>query len=184
MRRIGARLAALVTRTWYAPRPTALATALRPLAWLFGGIAGLRRTAYRRRWLQATAPGAPVVVVGNITVGGTGKTPLVIALAEALRARGLRAGVLSRGYGRAARAPRVVRTDATPADAGDEPLLIARAGIPVVVGADRLAAAAALLAAEPALDVLLADDGLQHYRLARAFEIAVIDGARALGNGL
>ncbi len=123
----------------------------------------------------------PVVVIGNLTVGGTGKTPLVIALARALAEEGLRPGIVSRGYGGRARRARRVQPADSAAEVGDEPLLIARAsGLPVAVGRRRFEAAL-LLADE--VDVILCDDGLQHYALARDLEIAVLDGARGLGNG-
>ncbi len=130
----------------------------------------------------------PVVVVGNITVGGSGKTPLVAALAAALAARGWRPGIVSRGYGRrtdggAGAAPLLVGPDADPAQAGDEPVLLSRAGHLVAVARDRVAAARALLAAHPDCNLILADDGLQHYRLGRDVEIAVLDATRGLGNG-
>ncbi len=177
-------MAALVTRSWYASRPTWLTVALRPLAWLFGGIVALRRFAYRHGWLHRARLRVPVVVVGNITAGGTGKTPLVAALVDAVRARGFRPGIVSRGYGRRGRDPRGVRATDDARDTGDEPLILAESGVPVWVGGDRVAAARALLAAHPDVDVIVADDGLQHYALARDVEIAVIDGERALGNRL
>jgi len=125
----------------------------------------------------------PVVVVGNLTVGGTGKTPLVIHLARALRERGRHPGIISRGYRGGAAGALAVTAGSDPGDAGDEPLLLARRGdCPVFVGRDRPAAARALLAAHPECDVILADDGLQHYRLPRAVEIAVFD-ARGAMNG-
>jgi tetraacyldisaccharide 4'-kinase len=168
---------------WYAPRATALAVLLSPLAALYAIVTALRRALYRMRVLGSERLAVPVVVVGNIAAGGTGKTPLVIALAEALAARGRHPGVVSRGYGGTAGAPRVVTPDADPREVGDEPLLIARAGFPVVVDRDRVAAGRALIAAHPECDVIVADDGLQHYRLARDVEIAVVDAARGLGNG-
>jgi tetraacyldisaccharide 4'-kinase len=177
-------LAAVLTRAWYAPQPTLLAQLLRPLSWLFGGVAALRRAAYRHRLLPEARLPVPVIVVGNITVGGTGKTPLVIALAEALRARGRRPGIVSRGYGRAGHGVRAVRIDDDARDTGDEALLLAASGAPTWIGADRAAAARALLSAEPETDVILADDGMQHYALARDVEIVVIDGSRDLGNRL
>jgi len=126
-----------------------------------------------------------VVVVGNITVGGSGKTPLTIALATELAARGWHPGIVSRGYGRGAQSTRVaVARDASASEVGDEPLLIARTGLPVWIGADRTAAARGLLAAHPRCDVIVTDDGLQHYALARDVEIAVIDGGRELGKWL
>jgi tetraacyldisaccharide 4'-kinase len=175
-------VASRLTRAWYAPRATALANTLRPLSWLFGAVAASRRAAYRNGWLRRVRLRVPVVVVGNLTAGGAGKTPLVIALVAALRARGRRPGIVSRGHGRRTRDTRAVRIDDDPDDAGDEPLLLAASGVPVFVGADRPAAAQALLAAHPEVDVIVADDGLQHLRLARDVEIAVVNGARGLGN--
>jgi tetraacyldisaccharide 4'-kinase len=177
-------LAARLTRAWYAPKPTPLAQALRPLSWAFGALAALRREAYRRKLLRVHRLPVPVIVVGNLTVGGAGKTPLVAALAEALRERGRRPGIVSRGYGRRADDTRAVHAADNALDAGDEPLLLAALGMPVYVGADRPAAARALLAAHPDVDVIVSDDGLQHYALARDVEIAVVDGARGFGNGL
>lgn len=159
---------------------------LRPLELLFRGIAFLRREAYGVGLVRAYRAGRPVVIVGNITVGGTGKTPVVIALAEALLARGLRPGVVSRGYG--ARAgettfPHVVDLNSTARQCGDEPLLIQRrTGVPVVVAPKRPAAVRTLLAVAE-VDLVLCDDGLQHYPLARDMEIVVIDAERGLGNG-
>jgi tetraacyldisaccharide 4'-kinase len=125
----------------------------------------------------------PVVVVGNITVGGAGKTPLTLWLARELQRRGRRPGIVSRGYGSGAREPGPVSVDSGPEEVGDEPLLLARrSGVPVWVGRDRAATARALLAAHPAVDVILCDDGLQHYRLGRDAEVAVFDG-RGAGNG-
>lgn len=125
----------------------------------------------------------PVVVVGGITVGGAGKTPLTLHLVEALRQRGYVPGIISRGYGGAVSGEMEVRSDSTASVVGDEPLLLRRrANCPVFVGADRVAAGKALLAAHPEVNLILCDDGLQHYRLARDFEIAVFD-RRGLGNG-
>jgi tetraacyldisaccharide 4'-kinase len=126
----------------------------------------------------------PVVVVGNITVGGSGKTPLVAALALSLSRRGFHPGIVSRGYGRDAAngEPLRVGADDDPRRVGDEPLLLARAGYPVVVANDRVAAGRALLTGNPECDVIVSDDGLQHYRLARSVEIAVVDAVRGLGN--
>jgi tetraacyldisaccharide 4'-kinase len=126
----------------------------------------------------------PVIVVGNITVGGSGKTPLTIALASELARRGWRPGIVSRGYRATNHVSRAVGVDDDPDVVGDEPLLLARTGFPVWIGADRPAAARALLAAHPDRDLIIADDGLQHYALARDIEIAVIDASRGLGNGL
>jgi tetraacyldisaccharide 4'-kinase len=125
-----------------------------------------------------------VIVVGNINVGGTGKTPLVIWLASHLARHGYRPGIVSRGYGGSAEAPVAVATDSVAAVVGDEPLLLARrTACPVWIGRDRPLAAQALLAAHSECDVLICDDGLQHYALARDVEIAVVDGRRRFGNG-
>ena len=157
---------------------------LLPLALLFQAVVGVRRLLYRRDVLPRIAVGVPVVVVGNITAGGSGKTPLVIWLVNHLRARGLRPGVVSRGYGGTAQGCVEVEASRTPAEVGDEPLLIhLKTGAPVVVGRDRVAAARSLLARHPGIDVIVSDDGLQHYRLHRDLELAVIDASVGLGNG-
>jgi tetraacyldisaccharide 4'-kinase len=166
-------------RVWYGQAPGG--AWLRPLALLFGGVAAARRAAFRRGWLASGRAGRPVVVIGNLTVGGSGKTPLTAWLATALAARGVRVGIASRGHGGSARGPLEVTPASEPAVVGDEPLLLARrTGARVVVARDRLAAARALA---PAVDLILADDGLQHYRLARDLEILVVDGVRRYGNG-
>lgn len=160
-----------------------LAWLLLPLSLLFLLLAALRRALYRLGMLATVRLPVPVVVVGNITAGGAGKTPLTIWLAGELRKRGRQPGVISRGYGGSAEGVRKVSPDDTPDMVGDEPLLIRRrAGCPVFVGRDRAEAGKALLAAHPEVDVLLCDDGLQHYRLARDVEIAVVD-RRGLWNG-
>ncbi len=169
-------------RHWYRLSPVSLL--LLPVSLVFRGIVALRRALYRAGVLRAERLPVPVIVVGNLTAGGTGKTPLVLWLVDDLRRRGRSPGIVSRGYGAGARPPRAVRPGDDPALAGDEPVLLAeRSGAPVWVGADRPAAARALLAANPRCDVIVCDDGLQHYRLARDFEIAVEDG-RGFGNGL
>jgi tetraacyldisaccharide 4'-kinase len=163
-----------------------------PLALVFGALVWLRRLLYRLRVLPSWRAPVPVVVVGNITVGGTGKTPLVIAIIEMLTARGRNPGVVARGYGRVPRREhdprgvvRVYPDVATPEHFGDEPVLIARRSrVPVYVSPDRAAAARALLEAHPEVDVIVSDDGLQHYALARDLEIAVVDAERGFGNGL
>jgi len=157
---------------------------LRPVEFLFRSVAAVRKAAYQRGILKAWRAPVPVVVIGNITVGGTGKTPIVVALVEHLQELGLRPGVVSRGYGGTARVfPHTVNTDSTAADCGDESLLIhRRTGCPCVVSPDRPAAVRQLLA-EFAVDVILSDDGLQHYAMARDLEIAVVDASRGLGNG-
>ena len=160
------------------------AVLLLPLALLFAAVSGLRRLAYRRGWLHIESVGVPVVVVGNITAGGSGKTPLVIWLVNWLRSQGYRPGVVSRGYGGRARGCVDVQADSPPARVGDEPALIRlKTAAPVVVGRDRVAAARILLERHPGVDVIVSDDGLQHYRLHRDIELAVIDAATGLGNG-
>ncbi|HKZ09820.1 MAG TPA: tetraacyldisaccharide 4'-kinase [Rhodanobacteraceae bacterium] len=153
-----------------------------PLAASYGSMVRLRRALYRRGWLRVQRLPLPVIVVGNIVAGGAGKTPLTIALVEALRARGFKPGVVSRGYGGTAQRPMLLDAQPDPAMVGDEPALIRmRTGVPVAIGADRPAAAALLPGA--GVDVIIADDGLQHYALARDVEVCVVDGARGLGNG-
>ena len=164
-------------------RRGALALALLPLSWLFASLAALRRWLFRHGALRQERMAVPLIVIGNITVGGSGKTPVVLWLAQVLRDRGFHPGIISRGYGGSAEAPRVVLASDAAALVGDEPLLLARrSGCPVWIARRRVAAARALLAAHPECDVLIADDGLQHYRLARDFEIAVMD-ERGVGNG-
>ncbi|HEX8961872.1 MAG TPA: tetraacyldisaccharide 4'-kinase [Rhodocyclaceae bacterium] len=149
---------------------------LLPAAALFGALVAARRSAYRAGWLESVRIGVPVVVVGNIAAGGSGKTPVVLALVQQLAARGRRPGIVSRGYGGNAAGVREVAKDDGADLVGDEPLLLKhRSGCPVFVGRDRVAAARALLAAYPDCDVIVSDDGLQHYRLARDVEIAVVD---------
>ncbi len=157
---------------------------LLPVSLMFGMLAAIRRAMYRSGLLASFRLPVPVVVVGNIAVGGTGKTPLVLWLAQFLKEHGYRPGIISRGYRADVCVPREVTPDADPAQAGDEPLLLARhSGCPVWVGKDRVAVGSALLQAHPHCDVLLCDDGLQHYRLRRDVEVAVVDGARGCGNG-
>ncbi len=157
---------------------------LLPLSLVFGILAAVRRVLYRAGVLPVRHFPVPVLVVGNITVGGTGKTPLVIWLASYLRGRGLRPGIVSRGYGgRARHWPQQVRADSDPASVGDEAVMLARAtACPVCVGPDRPAAVSALLA-HTDVNIVISDDGMQHYALARDLEIAVIDGTRRFGNG-
>jgi len=169
-------------RHWY--RRGLVSLLLLPAAALYCALVGLRRMGYRLGWLRTVHVPAPVIVVGNITVGGSGKTPLVIWLAGVLKQRNLRPGIVTRGYGGRARDwPRDVRADSDPEEVGDEPVLLARAaGCPVVADPDRVRGAQRLVRTH-GCDVIVSDDGLQHYRLARAVEIAVIDGARRFGNG-
>ncbi|MBV8495278.1 MAG: tetraacyldisaccharide 4'-kinase [Gammaproteobacteria bacterium] len=164
---------------WYGERA---AFALRPAAALYGALLAARRRAYERGWLRSASAGKPVVVVGNLTVGGTGKTPLVIWLARVLEAEGLKVGIVSRGYGRKGGEVRAVEPGASWREVGDEAIILARrSACPTVVAADRVAGARALVAR--GVEVILADDGLQHLRLARDCAVVVIDGARGFGNG-
>lgn len=163
---------------------------LRPFSWIFAALAGLRRALFRAGWLKSEAVAVPVIVVGNISVGGTGKTPLTIALAEHLLEREWNPGIVSRGYGAIAddqgrHAHVEIRQGGHPPDwFGDEPLVMAaRLPAPVYVGPDRVEVARALLGDQRQVDVILSDDGLQHYALERQLEIAVIDGERGFGNG-
>jgi tetraacyldisaccharide 4'-kinase len=160
-----------------------MACLLLPVSLVFRLLSELRRAAYRHGLLPTTRLPVPVVVVGNITVGGSGKTPLVVHLACALREKGRRPGVITRGYRGSASHPEQVPVTGAPEIFGDEALLLARnCKCPVFVGRDRAAAGRALLAAHPDCDVILADDGLQHYRLARDVELVVFD-SRGLWNG-
>lgn len=166
---------------WYGDAPIPLPS--RALTPLYAAVTGLRRALYRRGWLKRYQIPVPVLVVGNITAGGTGKTPLTIELVTRLKQAGWKPGVASRGYGRRdAGKARWVDAD-TPVDlGGDEPVLVAwKTGVPVRVDADRVAAARALV--EAGCDIVVCDDGLQHYRLARDIEIEVVDGHRRYGNG-
>ncbi len=171
-----------IERHWY--RDTLLSRLLAPLGWLYGLLAVLRRALYRRCVLRSTHPGAPVIIVGNLTVGGSGKTPLVIWIARFLKEHGRRPGIVTRGYGgHAVDWPQTVTPESDPDAVGDEPVLLAReAGCPVVADPDRVRGARRLVQTL-GCDIVVSDDGLQHYRLARDLEIAVIDGARRFGNG-
>ncbi len=155
---------------------------LAPFSALFGAVSLIRRAAYRRRLLRSHRPAVPVVVVGNLSVGGTGKTPFTAWLVQQLADRGVVAGVLLRGYGAAAGVARRAIPGADPREVGDEAaMLAAMVPGPVVVAADR-AAGARLLEAQGA-QLIVCDDGLQHYALERDLEVVVIDGSRGLGNG-
>ena len=174
-------LAERITAAWYTGHPAL--RLLRPLEWLYRAVVQRKRARFLAGEGAIYRAPVPVVVVGNITVGGTGKTPMILWLIEHCRRQGLRVGVVSRGYG--AQPPQLpwrVQADQAASVAGDEPLLIVqRSGVPLMIDPDRGRAVAALLASEP-LDLILSDDGLQHYRLARDLELVLIDAARGLGN--
>jgi len=171
--------------SWFWRRIGLLAILLYPLSLLYSAVVRIRRYAYRRGWLQVWRCPVPVIMVGNITVGGTGKTPFVVWLSNRLKTLGFRVGVVSRGYGGASGSePVAVRADTDPAICGDEPVVLARqCQCPVMVHSQRAQAVRALLAASDC-DLIVADDGMQHYALARDIEIAIIDGVRRFGNGM
>lgn len=169
---------------WQRPQPSLLCRALQPLSWLYAALAIADRAVYDLGLRPREAAPRPVIVVGNLIAGGAGKTPTVIAIVHLLRAWGLQPGVISRGYGGRDAGVQLVGPDSVADDVGDEPLLIhRRTGAPVAVGTRRAEVARALVTAEPSIDVLVADDGLQHHALARDVQILVFD-ARGAGNGL
>lgn len=171
----------LLQAAWMRRGP--LAWALRPVAGLYAVLWALRAGLRHLGWLQTQILPVPVLVVGNVVVGGGGKTPVVIELVRHLQARGVRVGVITRGWGRQGAEVRLVRAGDDPAEVGDEPVLIAqRCAAPLAVGRDRVAAARALLAAQPNLQILISDDGLQNLALPRSLEVGVFD-ARGVGNG-
>ena len=172
---------ARLQRAWEARG--ALSNALLPLAALYGALSALRRALYRSGWLRSQRLGVPVVVVGNLLVGGAGKTPTVLAVVELLRRHGFVPGIVSRGYGRRGADLVAVQPDTPVGTCGDEPLLLQRrSGAPVMVGRDRVRAGRALLRLHPQVNVIVSDDGLQHLRLARNVQVLVFD-ARGAGNG-
>lgn len=172
----------MIAKIWSGESP--LWRLLLPLSWLYGLVSGIIRLCYQLGLKKSWRAPCPVVVVGNLTAGGNGKTPVVIWLVEQLQHQGVRVGVVSRGYGGKAESyPLLLNSDTTTAEAGDEPVLIfQRTGAPVAVSPVRVDAVKALLAAHD-LQLIVTDDGLQHYRLARDKEIVVIDGVRRFGNG-
>ncbi len=174
-------LADRLTAAWYGGHPAL--TLLCPLEWLYRRVVQGKRRAFLAGEGDIYRSPVPVLVVGNVTVGGTGKTPMILWLIEHCRARGLRVGVVSRGYGATPlQLPWRVRAEDPASHAGDEPLLIVqRSGVPLVIDPQRARAVQALLEQE-SLDLILSDDGLQHYRLARDIELVLIDAARGLGN--
>ena len=171
-----------LNRIWYSDRNIGWLLLL-PFSGLYTLLSWLHRYPWRAGILRPETLPVPLIVVGNITAGGAGKTPLVMWLAACLKEMGMRPGVMSRGYGgRVGKGPVRVSADMNPAYCGDEPAMMAgRLDCPVMVGSDRLAAAKELIGL--GCDVLVADDGLQHHRLARDFEILVVDGRRGFGNG-
>ncbi len=175
------KLHTLINETWYSRN--VLTQLLKPLSWLFCGIVAIRRTLYSLKILKSTRLAVPVIVVGNISVGGTGKTPLVIWIATFLKESGFTPGIVSRGYsGKAKSWPQQVRPDSDPVIVGDEAILISRqSGCPMAVGPDRVAAGQALLKYSDC-DIIISDDGLQHYALQRTLEVIVVDGIRRFGN--
>lgn len=167
------KLYQIIERHWQTPNPV-LTVLLKPLSYLFQAASTIRRERYRKGRLKSEKLPVPVVVVGNIHAGGAGKTPVVSALVAGLQARGIRVGIISRGYGRKSAAVHVLNENSTADDAGDEPVLLYRqTGAPTAVGSSRVQAGRALLAAFPDVQVIVADDGLQHYALQRDLEIAV-----------
>ena len=179
---MSAALERRLQEVWYGGRTPDLW--MTGLSFLYRLLLSAKDLAYRAGLRRAQRFEVPIVVVGNITVGGTGKTPLVIHLVEILRTAGYHPGVVSRGYGSSAGAgPRLVDAVSRPAAVGDEPLLIhRRSGVPVMVGSNRVASIRRLLA-DYSLDIIISDDGLQYQKMARDLEIVVIDGYRRLGNG-
>jgi len=166
---------------WY--RRGAIAWLLWPVSMVFCFLVVTRKLLYKIRLLRSRHPGIPVIIVGNVTVGGSGKTPLVIWIAELLKSKGWSPGIVSRGYGARITEPRAATVADDAAEVGDEPILLSRrSGCPVWVGADRVQVAARLRAAHQEVNVLVLDDGLQHYAMRRDLEIAVV-GARGFGNG-
>lgn len=172
----------MIARIWSGKSPLYLL--LLPFSWLYGLITIVLRYSYKMGWKKSWRAPVPVIIVGNLTAGGNGKTPVVIWLVELLQQHGLRAGVVSRGYGgKAEQYPLVLDAHTSTVQAGDEPVLIyQRTGAPVAVSPVRTDAVKALLE-KHRLDVIVTDDGLQHYALQRDIEIVVIDGVRRFGNG-
>ena len=177
----GSDAAAFLQSAW--EQRGGVSLALLPASWLFGAGTWVRRRLFARGALETHRLPVPVVVVGNLVVGGAGKTPATMAIVELLRSAGRTPGIVSRGYGRAGDDVELVMHDSDAAAVGDEPLLMRRrTGAPVTVGRDRVAAAHALLAHAPEVDVIVSDDGLQHLALDRDVEILVFD-ERGVGNG-
>lgn len=175
------RLRHALTRAWLSRGP--MVCVLLPFSVLYGLLVGLRLCLYQLGFFHSTQLPVPVIVVGNVLVGGVGKTPVVMALVEYLTQRGLKVGVISRGYGRHSHDVQAVHSDSQAREVGDEPLLIAQSSaVPVWVGSDRVAAGRALLAQHPEVRVIVCDDGLQHLALAHDLALCVFD-ERGVGNG-
>jgi len=175
----------LISQCWYGSRPFCwiVRWLLAPFSLLFAFLVALRRGLYGVGWKKSSRLPVPVIVVGNITAGGAGKTPLTLALVTGLQAAGYHPGIVSRGYGGSARRAMPVLPGSDPTVVGDEPLLLARrSACPVWIGRQRVDAAQQMLAYHPEIDVLVTDDGLQHYALARDMEIVVVDAMRGFGN--
>ncbi|HPG60501.1 MAG TPA: tetraacyldisaccharide 4'-kinase [Casimicrobium sp.] len=175
-------LTAMLEKIWWTSPPSAVAMLLSPMSWLFGRIVSLRRTLYRGGTFKRFHPGVPVVVVGNIVIGGAGKTPITQAVVRCLIQAGYKPGVICRGYPVSPSIPRHVSARSRASEVGDEPLLHFALSVPVVVCAKRALAASALLDRHPEVDVLVADDALQHYALMRDVEIEVMSSERRYGN--
>ena len=175
-------LARSLQNIWYTN--TGMTVVLRPFSWLYCMIVFIRKLFYKLHFIKRSKLPVPVIVVGNLTVGGTGKTPVVVYIANLLKRSGYSPGIISRGYGGKAKTwPQQVRPDCDPVMVGDEAILIARrTGCPMAVGPDR-AATGAMLQKYSHCDIIISDDGLQHYSLDRDIEIVVIDGQRRFGNG-
>ncbi|MBE9577646.1 MULTISPECIES: tetraacyldisaccharide 4'-kinase [Moraxella] len=172
----------LITKAWQDNSP--MLTTLAPLSALYGVVGRVRKSLYDNDKLAKYYAPIPVMIIGNITVGGSGKTPLIIALVKYLQDKGINVGVISRGYGRADSSPAMVFADSTPKDVGDEPCLIVQStNVPMAVGANRGQVIDLLIKNNPTLQLIISDDGLQHYALHRDVEWIVVDGVRGFGNG-
>ncbi|WFF39233.1 tetraacyldisaccharide 4'-kinase [Moraxella nasibovis] len=171
-----------ITKAWQ--NQSAWLTALAPLSALYGVVGRVRKSLYDNDKLAKYHAPIPVMVVGNITVGGSGKTPLIIALVKYLQSKGVAVGVISRGYGREGSEPALVHADSTPSEVGDEPcLIVGETGVPMAVGANRGQVIDLLIKNYPNLQLIISDDGLQHHALHRDVEWIVVDGVRGFGNG-
>lgn len=176
-------LSVRLQRHWWRVRPSWLAVLLLPVSWLYEALAEANRLIWHSGWRRAERMPVPVLVVGNLIAGGAGKTPTTMALLDWLRDERWTPGVVSRGYGRHQHDLHLIGPMSTALQCGDEPLLIwRRTGAPTAVSPDRAAAARALLAAHPSIDILVSDDGLQHWRLHADWKLVVFDG-RGAGNG-